>query len=119
MVIRKSAASGGSAGMATGSDSPGSDESGVAVLPSLDLPIEKGAPCRVIRERSQVAIEPREETPCPVGGLPGAVIGNARVAINRMVMAAPDLPFEPSRLLHVAVDLWNAPKCLPEDSYTK
>jgi hypothetical protein len=36
-----------------------------------------------------------------------------------MVMAAPDLPFEPSRLLHVAVDLWNAPKCLPEDSYTK
>jgi len=62
------------------------------VLPSLDLPIEKGAPCRVIRERSQVAIEPREETPCPVGGLPGAAIGNARVAINRMVMAAPDLP---------------------------
>jgi hypothetical protein len=90
------------------------------VLPSLDLPIEKGAPCQVIRERSQVAIEPREETSCPVGGLPRAAIGPARVAINRMVMAAPDLPFDSSRLVHVAVGLRNAPKWLcPENGYTK
>ena len=39
----------------------GGDESGIAPLPSLDLPVEKISPRRLIRECGQMAVQPREK----------------------------------------------------------
>ena len=39
----------------------GSDEAGVAPLPSLNLAVEKVPPRRLVRERGQMAIQPGEE----------------------------------------------------------
>jgi hypothetical protein len=43
------------------------------LLPSFKLPIQKGAPRRVIRERGQMAIEAREETHGAVRPFRGAI----------------------------------------------
>ncbi len=44
----------------------GGDEAGVAPLPSLDLPVEKISPRRLIRECGQMAVQPREKAPSAV-----------------------------------------------------
>ena len=57
MVNRKSAACGGIGWNDDGLGFAfGGDETSIALLPSFKLPIEKGAPRRVIRERGQMAI---------------------------------------------------------------
>src|SRR5262249_54934642 len=50
------------------------DEAGVAVLPSVELAVEKGTALPVIRQGRQVVVDARDEAACAVGG-EGGVAG--------------------------------------------
>lgn len=63
----------------------GGDEAGVAPLPSFKLAIEKGAPCRVIREGRQMAVHPREEAESAVWLLRAAACCRPREPLNCVV----------------------------------
>src|SRR5262249_27101741 len=44
------------------------DEAGVAVLPSVELAVEKGTALPVIRQGRQVGVDARDEAACAIGG---------------------------------------------------
>src|SRR5262249_15686518 len=47
------------------------DEAGVAVLPSVELAVEKGTALPVIRQGRQVGVDARDEAACAIGGAGG------------------------------------------------
>src|SRR5262249_56564923 len=47
------------------------DEAGVAVLPSIELAVEKGTALPVIRQGRQVGVDARDEAACAIRGAAG------------------------------------------------
>jgi hypothetical protein len=77
----------------------GGDETGVAPLPSLDLPVEKISPRRLIRECGQMAVQPREKAQSAVrlsrgtAGCGECSVADDVVAKNRRLLLEPSLLF--------------------------
>src|SRR3954471_14629851 len=76
----------------------GGDEAGIAPLPSLDLPVEKISPRRLIRECRQVAVQSREKAQSAVRLSWGTARCRARGVADDVVVESRRLLLEPSSL---------------------